>query len=66
MLINQKHKIKGNKNILKCNIMMKRQRLGFLTKVVLIINLQPKVMDMGYGEEHILDTNVLSRATKAS
>ena len=41
----------------------KRQRLGFLNKVV-FTNLQPKVMDMGYGEERILDTNVLSRATK--
>ena len=66
MLINQEHKIKGNTNTSKGNMTMKRQRLGFLTKVVLIINLQPKVMDMGYGEEHILDTNVLSREKNAS
>ena len=65
MLINQEHKIKGNTNTSKGNMMMKRQRLGFLTKVV-FTNLQPKVMDMGYGEERILDTNVISRATKAS
>ena len=65
MIINQEHKIKGNTNIWKSNMMMKRQRLYFLTKIV-FINLKPKVMDMDYGEERILDTNALSQATKAS
>ena len=44
---------------------LKRQRLGFLTKVV-FTKLQAKVMDVCYGEECILDTNVLFRATQAS
>lgn len=56
MLINQEHKIKGNTNTLKGSMMMKRQMLGFLTKSNV----------MSYGEEHILNTNVLSQATKAS
>ena len=65
MLINQECKIKSNTNTSKANMMMKRQRLDFLTKVV-FTNLQTKVMDKGYREERILDTNVLSRATKVS
>ena len=44
---------------------LKRQRLDFLTKVM-FTNLQPKVMNMGYREERILDTNVLFQAIKAS
>ena len=34
MLINQEHKIKGNPNTWKDNMMMKKQRLDFLTKIV--------------------------------
>ena len=45
--------------------MMKRQRLGFPTKII-GTNLQSNNMDMSYGEECILDTCVLSRAIKAS
>ena len=44
---------------------LKSQRLGLLTKVV-FTKLQPKVLDVYYRKERILDTNVLSRAKKAS
>ena len=39
--------------------MIKRQGLGFLTKIF-VTNLEPKDMDVGYGEECILDTSALS------
>ena len=41
-MLNQEHKIKGNTNTSKGNMKMKRQRLGFLTKVI-FTNIQPKV-----------------------